>query len=144
MAPDDETFTPEERAAMRERSREMRRGRSGGPKDPGADFDAAVAAMPEGERAIARRLAGLVAEHAPELATRTWYGMPAWSRDGKVICFFQPASKFKARYSTLGFQDGARLDRGSMWPTSFAITALGDEDEAAVVELLLRALGRAL
>ena len=139
----DGDFTPEERTAMKDRAREARRARAGKASDPAADFDAAVEALTGEECEIATRLAALVAEHAPRLTTRTWYGMPAWSLDGKVLCFFQPASKFKARYSTLGFQDVAHLDDGDMWATSFALTALGPDEERAVVDLLHRAVPRA-
>lgn len=142
MTPNDAEFTPEERAAMKDRAREARRARSGKATDPAADFDAAIRALSGDEGAIAMRLAALVAEHAPALTTRTWYGMPAWSLGGKVLCFFQPASKFKARYSTLGFQDVAHLDDGGMWPTSFALTALGPEEEDTVIDLLRRAVPR--
>lgn len=139
MSPTDEEFTPEERAAMKDRVREMRRARSGAAKDPAADFAAAVAALDGEEREIVEVLARLVADHAPHLSQRTWYGMPAWSLDGKVLCFIQPASKFKVRYSTLGFQDNAHLDEGTMWATSFALTAIGPQEEARIARLLEQA-----
>lgn len=143
MTPDDGEFTPEERAAMKDRAREARRARAGKATDPAAAFDAAIQALSGEEGRIAARLATLVAEHAPCLTTRTWYGMPAWSLDGKVLCFFQPASKFKARYSTLGFESVAHLDDGDMWPTAFALTTLGDEAETTIIDLLHRAVPQA-
>ena len=97
--------------------------------------------MPPADRALAERIHAIVTEHAPELDPKTWYGMPAYARDGKVVIFFQPADKFKARYSTLGFNDTANLDDGSMWATSFAVTALTKADEARIAELVKRAVG---
>ncbi|BAL95588.1 iron chaperone [Rubrivivax gelatinosus] len=129
-------FDADERAAMRERAREA--------AAPGtADGERAVldkiAELPEADRALAEQLHRLILQAAPTLAPRTWYGMPAYARDGKVLCFFQPASKFKARYATLGFSDGAALDEGTMWPTAFALRELGAAEQARVLELVRRA-----
>lgn len=101
----------------------------------------AIAAMPEHDRAIAERFQSIVERTAPSLKPRLWYGMPAWSKDGKVLCFFQSASKFKARYATFGFEEIAALDDGAMWPTAFALTEIGDAEEARIAELITRALG---
>ena len=128
-------FTDEERAAMKERARELK---------GGADGEAAVLAkiaeLPEPDRAMARRLHDIIRASAPVLSPRTWYGMPAYARDGKVVCFFQGAQKFKARYATLGFSDEANLDQGDMWPTSFGLKALTAAEEARVRELVKRAV----
>jgi uncharacterized protein YdhG (YjbR/CyaY superfamily) len=132
-------FTAEERAAMRERSRELKKSKSRA--DGEADLLAKIAEMTGSDRQIAERLHALITATAPDLEPKTWYGMPAYARDGAVLCFFQPAAKFKARYATLGFNDKAMLDDGSMWPTTFAITALTPEDEKRVVELVERAVG---
>jgi uncharacterized protein YdhG (YjbR/CyaY superfamily) len=128
-------FTAEERAAMKERARELKAesGRGGGKKANGE--------MPEPDRGMARRLHEIVKASAPQLAPKTWYGMPAYARDGKVVCFFQSAARFKARYATLGFNDEARLDEGSMWPTSFALKKLTSVEEARIRELVKRAVG---
>lgn len=96
--------------------------------------------MPDADRVIAERIHALVSANAPELDAKTWYGMPAYARDGQVICFFQPASKFKARYGTFGFNDGALLDDGSVWATSFAVAGLAEADEAFLGELIRRAV----
>ena len=104
-------------------------------------FGDAIAKMDDGDRALCGRLHEIITEAAPELAPRTWYGMPAYARDGKVVCFFQPAGKFKARYATLGFSDQARLDDGNMWPNSFAITRLTQADEARIAALVKQAVG---
>ena len=119
-------FTDEERAAMKERAREMKaEARANkGKADGEHDVLEKIAEMPEPDRALAERLHALIKANAPELSPKTWYGMPAYARDGKVVCFFQSAAKFKARYATLGFSDEARLDGGSMWPTAFALTAV--------------------
>ena len=127
-------FTTEERAAMKERARELK-------SDGGeADVLAKIAEMPDADRAIAERLHALIRDTAPELAPRTWYGMPAYAKDGKVVCFFQNASKFKARYATLGFSDKANLDDGEMWPTSFALKELTADAEARIVALVEQAV----
>ena len=124
-------FTAEERAAMRERAKELKA--ATGEKD----VLAKIAEMPKPDRDMAERLHTLIKETAPDLAPRTWYGMPAYAKDGKVLCYFQSAHKFKARYATLGFSDNANLDEGAMWPTSFALkelTAAGEKKVAALVK----------
>jgi hypothetical protein len=100
-----------------------------------------IAAMPEHDRAMAMRLHSIIERTAPSLQPRLWYGMPAYAKDGKVLCFFQSASKFKARYATFGFDGQAALDDGAMWPTSYALTELGDEEEARIEDLIRKALG---
>ena len=137
------TFTAEERAAMKERAQELkaesrRRGRSG-KVDGLQDLLAKLAEMPQPDRAMGERVHGIVTQHAPELTPKTWYGMPAYAKDGKVVCFFQGADKFKARYSTLGFNDAANLDDGAMWPTAFALMELTPTEEARIAELVKRA-----
>jgi uncharacterized protein YdhG (YjbR/CyaY superfamily) len=138
-------FTEEERAAMKERARELkaegRRGSRKGKADGEADLLAKIAEMPPADRALAERLHAIVTATAPQLAPKTWYGMPAYARDGKVVLFFQSAHKFKSRYATLGFSDEARLDDGAMWPTSFALTELTAAEEERVVALVARAVG---
>ena len=139
-----EGFTGEERAAMKERARELKAaGRRGAPAD-NADVEsevlAKIAEMAEPDRAMAERLHAIIKATAPALSPRTWYGMPAYARDGNVVCFFQSADKFKARYATLGFSDKAHLDDGAMWPSSYALTELTAADEARIVELVKRAL----
>jgi uncharacterized protein YdhG (YjbR/CyaY superfamily) len=136
-------FTDEERAAMRERAQEQkaakRRGSRAGKADGERDVLDKIAEMAEPDRAMAERLHALVKASAPGLSPRTWYGMPAYAKDGDVLCFFQPAQKFKSRYATLGFNDKANLDDGAMWPTSFALKELTDAEEARIGELLKRA-----
>ena len=105
------------------------------------DLLASIAAMPDADRALAERLHELITASAPELAPRTWYGMPAYARGDKVVCFFQGAYKFKARYATLGFNDRARLDAGAMWPTAFALKALGPDEEVRIAALVKQAVG---
>jgi uncharacterized protein YdhG (YjbR/CyaY superfamily) len=100
-----------------------------------------IAELPDDERGLAERINALVKENAPALSGKLWYGMPAWARDGVIICFFQPASKFKARYATLGFNDGAQLDEGNVWATSFAVSSLTAADEARLAEVIRRAAG---
>ncbi|MFV0285110.1 MAG: iron chaperone [Demequina sp.] len=135
-------WTDAEKAAMKERADELRSERGGKKKaDALADLMAKVAEMPDAERLIAERIHSLVTAAAPDLEPRTWYGMPAWAKDGKVLCFFQPATKFESRYSTFGFQDVAALDDGVMWPASFALTALGPAEEKQITELVTRAVG---
>ena len=124
---------------MRERARETKRAASRA--DAEREVLAKIAEMEAPDRAIAERLHAIVTESAQELAPRTWYGMPAYAKDGKVLVFFQPADKFKARYATLGFQDGAALDDGSMWPTSFALTELTKADEKRIAALVKKAVG---
>ena len=135
-------FTAEEKAAMRERARELKaeeranRDRAAGERD----VLAAIAAMPEPDRAMGKRLHEIITTSAPALSPKTWYGMPAYARDGKVVCFFQSADKFKARYATLGFNDAANLDEGAMWPTSFALKKLTAADEAKIAALVKKAV----
>src|SRR4051795_8920947 len=131
-------FTAEERAAMRERAKELKAARS--KADGEADVLAKIAEMPKADRVMAERLHAIVKASAPDLAPRTWYGMPAYAKDGKVVCFFQSAQKFKSRYATLGFSDRANLDKGEMWPTSFALKELTDADEKKIGALLKKAV----
>jgi uncharacterized protein YdhG (YjbR/CyaY superfamily) len=137
-------FTAEERAAMRERARELkaaaRRGTGANRDDGESDVLAKIAEMQGEDRVKAERLHAIVRAGAPDLAPRTWYGMPAYARDGKLICFFKSAQKFKSRYATLGFSDNANLDDGDMWPTDFAIKALTPEVEARIDALVKQAL----
>ena len=136
-----ENFTPEERAAMKERAAEVRKQvRKGAKADPEKDLLEKIAEMTDDDRAIAERLHALVAEHAPALTPKTWYGMPGYALDGKVLVFFQAAAKFKVRYATIGFNDNATLDEGTMWPTAFAVTKLGPDEEAFIGELLRKAV----
>ncbi len=138
-------FTDEERAAMRERARELkaegRRGPRAGKADGESEVLAKIAEMPEPDRAMAERLHAIVKANAPALSPRTWYGMPAYAKDGKVVCFFQSADKIKARYATFGFSDTASLDEGAMWPTAFALTGLTATEEARIVALVNKAVG---
>ena len=131
-------FTPEERAAMRERAREVKA--AAGKADGESDVLAKIAEMPEPDRAMAERLHAIVKASAPALSPRTWYGMPAYAKDGKVVCFFQSAQKFKTRYATLGFSDKANLDAGAMWPTSFALKRLTAAEEKKIGTLVKKAL----
>lgn len=132
-------FSAEERAAMRDHVKEMK---ASDDRETGtAEVLAKIAEMPEPDRVLAERVHQIVAEAAPELAPRTYYGMPAYARDGKVICFFQPASKFKVRYATLGFQHDAKVDDGSMWPVAFALTELTAANEARIRELVAKSVG---
>jgi uncharacterized protein YdhG (YjbR/CyaY superfamily) len=137
-------FTAEERAAVRARAQELkaeaRRGPRAGKADGERDLLAAIAAMPEADRTLATRLHALITASAPALSPKTWYGMPAYAREGKVVCFFQSAEKFKSRYATLGFNDAANLDEGPMWPTSFALKELTAADEAKIVALVKKAV----
>ena len=139
------TFSDEERAAMKERAQELktqaRRGSRAKKADGESDLLAKIAEMSEPDRAMAARIHALISSSAPDLSPRTWYGMPAYALDGKVVCFFQGGSKFKARYATLGFSDTANLDDGAMWPTSFALTELTAEIEARIVALVKKAVG---
>jgi hypothetical protein len=132
------TFTPEERAAMRERARELKaaEGRAEGE----ATVVAKIAEMPKPDRALAERIHALIKASAPDLASKTWYGMPAYTKDDKIICFFKPASKFGVRYATLGFNDAANLDDGNMWPSEFAITKLTPADEKRISALVKQAV----
>jgi uncharacterized protein YdhG (YjbR/CyaY superfamily) len=137
-------FTDEERAAMRERAREVktaaRRGSSAHEADGESDVLAKIAEMSEPDRTMAERLHAIVTASAPALSPRTWYGMPAYAKDGKVVCFFQTRQKFKTRYATLGFSDQANFDEGSMWPTTFALNELTAEVEARIGALVKKAV----
>jgi hypothetical protein len=139
-----EGFTAEERAAMKERAREMKASARRGPRAAKADGEgdvlAKIAEMQGSDRAMAERLHDLIKSSAPELSPRTWYGMPAYAKDGKVLCFFKCAQKFNTRYATLGFSDQARLDEGTMWPTEFALTELTAADEARIGALVKKAV----
>ena len=134
-------FTEEERATMKERAKELKaEARASRSREEGErDLLAKIAEMPPADRVLAQQLHELVTATAPELTPKTWYGMPAWARDGKVVCFFKPASKFDARYATFGFEDAARIDEGSMFVTSFGLTELTKADGARIVELVKRA-----
>ena len=137
-----EGFTAEERAAMKERAKELK-AQARADKDRAAgesDLLAKIAEMPEPDRAMAERLHEIITASAPVLAPKTWYGMPAYARDGKIVCFFQAAAKFNSRYATLGFNDTANLDEGAMWPTSYALTALSADDEARIRALVEKAV----
>ncbi|WP_445399836.1 iron chaperone [Streptomyces sp. LE64] len=138
-------FTAEERAAMKEHAQELRKearraSRADKAEAAARDVVAKIAEMPEADRIIAERVHALVTANAPDLAPKLWYGMPAYALDGKVVCFFQGADKFKARYATLGFNDGAKLDEGAMWATAFALTEVTPEVEARITELVRRAV----
>jgi uncharacterized protein YdhG (YjbR/CyaY superfamily) len=134
-------FTAEERAAMRERAKELKAAR--GKAEGEADVLAKIAEMPKADRVMAERLHAIVKASAPDLAPRTWYGMPAYAKDGKVVCFFQSAQKFKSRYATLGFSDRANLDKGEMWPTSFALRELTPAEEKKIAALVKKAVSSA-
>ncbi|MFL5891729.1 MAG: iron chaperone [Solirubrobacterales bacterium] len=131
-------FTAEERAAMRERARELKA--SASKADAESDVLTKIAEMPKADRVMAERLHEIVKASAPDLAPRTWYGMPAYARDGKVVCFFQSAQKFKSRYATFGFSDKANLDDGDMWPTGFALKKLTAAEEKRIVALVKKAV----
>ena len=137
-------FTDEERAAMRERAQELkaavRRGQRAGKADGESDVLAKIAEMPERDRAMAERLHAIIKASAPALSPRTWYGMPAYAKDGNVVCFFQGAQKFKTRYATLGFSDKAHLEEGVMWPVAFALKELTAAEEARIVALVKKAV----
>jgi len=137
-------FTAEERAAMKERANEVRAPQRRSTKATGtdgeADLLAKVAEMSEADRALAERLHALITATAPELSPRTWYGMPAYAKDGDVVCFFQSAQKFKSRYATLGFNDKANLDDGDMWPTSYALKNLTAAEEEKIIALVKKAV----
>lgn len=138
-------FTDEERAAMKEHARELKaevsKGSRAKKEDGESDVLASIAKMPPSDRAMAERLHALVKANAPVLMPKTWYGMPAYAKDGNVVCFFQHAQKFKTRYSTFGFTDKANLDEGTVWPTAFALSELTDEAEAKMCGLLKKAVG---
>ena len=132
------SWTKEERAAMKERARELKASKN--KADGEADLLAKIAEMKGSDRAMARRLHEIVTESAPSLSPRTWYGMPAYAKDGKVLCFFQSAQKFNSRYATFGFSDEASLDKGAMWPTSFALKELTPADEKKIAALVKKAV----
>jgi uncharacterized protein YdhG (YjbR/CyaY superfamily) len=137
-----DTWTAEEKAAMQEHARDMKRAR-GKKVDGEADLQAKIAEMPPEDRKLAQRIDALVKATAPELTSRTWYGMPAYNKDGKLICFFQSAAKFKARYATFGFEEHAKIDDGTMWPTSFAITTdFSEADEERLRQLIKKAVSQ--
>jgi uncharacterized protein YdhG (YjbR/CyaY superfamily) len=140
-----EGFTAEEKAAIKERAKELkaasRRGKGANKEDETAAVLAKIAEMTEPDRVLGERLHALIMASAPVLAPRLWYGMPAYAKDGKMVCFFQPAQKFNSRYATLGFSDVANLDDGAMWPTSFAVTELTPDDEARIAGLVKKAVG---
>src|SRR2546427_6616675 len=137
-------FTDEERAAMKEYIQERKTSAARGPRADKADGEndvlAKIAEMREPDRAMAKRLHSILKASAPALSPRTWYGMPAYSKDGEVVCFFQPAQKFKTRYATLGFSDAANLDEGAMWPVVFALKALTPTEEARISALVKKAV----
>jgi uncharacterized protein YdhG (YjbR/CyaY superfamily) len=137
-------FTDEERGAMKERAQELkteaRRGSRAKKADGESELLAKIAEMQEPDRALAERLHAVIRTSAPALSPTTWYGMPAYAKDGKVVCFFQPAKKFKSRYATFGFNDPANLDDGTMWPIAYALTELTADDEARIGALVQRAV----
>jgi uncharacterized protein YdhG (YjbR/CyaY superfamily) len=134
-------FTDEERAAMRERAQELKaEGRGGGKADGEGAVVAKIAEMQGSDRIMAERLHAIITATAPALVPKTWYGMPAYAKDGKVVCFFQSAEKFKARYATFGFNDAANLDEGAMWPTSYALKELTDTEEVKIAKLVKKAV----
>jgi uncharacterized protein YdhG (YjbR/CyaY superfamily) len=141
-----ETWTDEERAAMKERAKEMKaktgRGSRAKKADGEADVLAKIAEMPKSDRVMAERIHAIIKASVPALAPKTWYGMPAYAnKDGKVVCFFTAADKFKSRYASFGFNDDANLDEGTMWPTSWAMTKLTPADEAKIGALVKKAVG---
>ena len=137
-------FTEEERAAMQERAQELKAEARRGPRAKKADGEgdvlAKIAKMPEPDRAMAERLHAMIKRSAPALSPRTWYGMPAYAKDGNVVCFFQGAHRFKARYATFGFSDKANLDEGTVWPVAFALKELTVDDEVRIGELVKKAV----
>ena len=136
-------FSKEERDAMKARARELKAEERENKKreDGENDLLAAIADMPDSDRIMAEQIHAIVKEVAPDLMPKTWYGMPAYARDNKVVCFFQAADKFKARYATFGFNDDANLDDGAMWPTSFALKEITAAEKARIAELVARAVG---
>ena len=137
-------FTDEERAAMQERAQELKAAARRGPRADKADGESAVLAkiaeMPEPDRAMGERLHAIIKASAPALSPKTWYGMPAYAKDGKVVCFFQSAQKFNSRYATFGFNDTANLDKGAVWPVAFALKELTAAEEAKIARLVKRAV----
>ncbi|MFE1874430.1 iron chaperone [Streptomyces sp. NPDC059496] len=138
-------FTDAERDAIKQRAQELRAAGRRGPRaakpDPEAEVLAKIAEMEDADRVLAERLHAIIRAAAPDLSPKLWYGMPAYAEAGKVLCFFQSAQKFKTRYATLGFSDPARLDEGTMWPTSYALTKLTPADETLIAELIKKAVG---
>jgi uncharacterized protein YdhG (YjbR/CyaY superfamily) len=136
------TFTDEEKAAMKERAKEQKAAARRGAEEADGERDvlAKIAEMPETDRAMAERIHAVIKAGAPALSPKLWYGMPAYARDGKVVCFFQTAEKFKTRYATFGFSDEANLDEGTMWPSAFALTKLTAADEARIGALVKKAV----
>ncbi len=147
-ATDDATWTDAERAAMQEHAKELKaaasRRRAGKNPDGEADLLAKVAEMREPDRSMAERIHAIVKATAPDLEPKTWYGMPAWAKDGKVVCFFQSAQKFDARYATFGFNDSGNLDEGAMWPTAYALWELTPAAEQTIRELVKKSVNRPL
>jgi uncharacterized protein YdhG (YjbR/CyaY superfamily) len=135
-------FSEDEKSAMRERAKELKaEARANRDRAEGeSDLLAKIAEMPPSDRAMAERLHALITASAPELAPKTWYGMPAYTKDGKLVCFFKAASKFDSRYATFGFEENANLDEGAMWPTSWALTKLSPADEARIGALVKKAI----
>jgi uncharacterized protein YdhG (YjbR/CyaY superfamily) len=131
-----EGFTEEERGAMKDRAKELKTAKA----DQESDVLAKIAEMPEPDRVMGERIHAIVKASSPALSPKLWYGMPAYAKDGKVVCFFQPARKFNSRYATFGFNDTANLDEGAMWPTSYALTELTAADEARVAALVKKAV----
>jgi uncharacterized protein YdhG (YjbR/CyaY superfamily) len=131
-------FSAEERAAMKERAQELKAAKNR--EEAERDVLAKIAEMPPADRVMAERIHAIVKDAAPDLAPRTWYGMPAYTRDGKVVCFFKSADKFKSRYATLGFEEAASLDQGAMWPVAFALTELTAADEKKIGALVKKAV----
>ncbi|UUU26858.1 iron chaperone [Streptomyces sp. DSM 40750] len=138
-------FTAEERDAMKEHAQELKASARRSPRTAKADGEsdvlAKIAGMADADRVLAERLHEIVRSAAPDLSPKLWYGMPAYARNGKVVCFFQSAQKFRTRYATLGFSDQARLDEGAMWPTTYALTELTADTEARIAELIRKAAG---
>jgi uncharacterized protein YdhG (YjbR/CyaY superfamily) len=131
-------FSAEERAAMRERAKELKAAKSRAAEE--SDLLAKIAEMPKADRDLAERVHAIVTASAPDLAPKTWYGMPAYAKDGKVVCYFKSAAKFKERYATFGFNDAANLDEGAMWPTTFALRELTTAEEAKIGALVKKAV----
>lgn len=132
-------FSDEERAAMKERAQELKKSKRAKKGDGLADVLAKIAEMPDSDRALAEWIHKIVTESAPELEVKTWYGFPAYAKGGKIICFFKPAEKYKSRYCTLGFEDLANLDDGSMWATSYALTAVDEANSTQIAALVKKA-----
>jgi len=131
-------FTADERAAMKERARELKA--EAGKADGESDVQAAIAKMQGSDRAMAKRLHTIIKDSAPDLSPKTWYGMPAYAKDGKVVCFFRDAAKFKERYAMFGFNDSANLDKGTMWPVAYALNELTAADEKTIAALVKKAV----